>query len=48
MENFIPDPKHIEEWQNWYNIYNNENDDISQYRARCILGLITGQTMDFN
>jgi len=47
MEEFIPDPKHIDEWNRWYSIYNSSGNEQLEYRARCILGLITGKTLDF-
>lgn len=37
---------HKEEWQRLYEKYKSEDNEYSQYRARCILGLLQGKPLD--
>jgi hypothetical protein len=38
---------HKEEWQKLYEKYNSEDNEESQYRARCIRGLLENKTYDY-
>ncbi|WP_428323693.1 hypothetical protein [Nitrosopumilus sp.] len=38
---------HGDEWSDLFLKYYYSNDEAENYRARCIQGLITGNTMDF-
>lgn len=38
---------HKEEWQRLYDKYKSEDNEQSQYRARCILGLLENKTYDY-
>ena len=50
MEDYVPDPKHLKEWKriqaNYLSMPNTKGGEF-QYRARCLEGLITGNTLDF-
>jgi len=47
MEDYVPDPKHLKEWKRIQENYSKMPGDMFYYRARCIEGLITGETLDF-
>lgn len=47
MEKYVPDPKHIKEWQRVQEDYLKTPGEKFEYRSRCIEGLITGNTLDF-
>lgn len=42
----MKDP-HLDQWKRLYEEYDKINSEESQYRARCILGLIEGKTYDY-
>lgn len=44
---YIPDPKHVEEWERIQENFRNINTDEMKYRVRCIEGLITGDTLNY-
>lgn len=41
------DLNHKEEWQRLYEKYQSEDNEQSQYRARCIKGLLDNTTYDY-
>lgn len=49
---YVPDPKHLPEWERIKSIcdqeYEKTGNPIYRYRSRCISGLITGKTLDYS